>query len=46
MIVADAMDAINNRYGDYTIMPALTLGMKSVIHDRIAFGRSAIVNPL
>ena len=42
MIVADAMDRINNRYGEYTIGPALMLNMKNKIYDRIAFGRSAI----
>lgn len=42
MATSDAMDKINNRYGEYTIVPALILNMKNTIHDRIAFGRSAI----
>lgn len=42
IVLAHALDRINNRYGEYTIVPALILNMKNTIHDRIAFGRSAI----
>lgn len=33
-----ASDAINDRYGDYTIVPAAMAGMEGLILDRIAFG--------
>jgi DNA polymerase-4 len=36
--LADAADAINDRYGDYTLVPAVMAGMESIILDRIAFG--------
>jgi DNA polymerase-4 len=36
--LSDACDAINDRYGDYTIFPALMVGMEDLILDRIAFG--------
>jgi DNA polymerase-4 len=36
--LADAADIINDRYGDYTIVPAVMAGMESIILDRIAFG--------
>lgn len=34
----DAMDEINDRYGEYVIHPALMMNMKELILDRIAFG--------
>ena len=37
--VSDALDQINDRYGEYVITPALMLGMDETIIDRIAFGR-------
>jgi DNA polymerase-4 len=36
--VTDAADAINDRYGNYTLVPAVMAGMDKVIIDRIAFG--------
>jgi DNA polymerase-4 len=36
--VSDALDQINDRYGEYVITPALMLGMENTIIDRIAFG--------
>ena len=36
--VAEAMDKINDKYGEFVITPALMLGMDEVILDRIAFG--------
>jgi DNA polymerase-4 len=36
--VSDAMDAINERWGDFVITPATMLGMEGTILDRISFG--------
>jgi DNA polymerase-4 len=36
--VYDALDRINDKYGEYVIMPALMLGLEDQIVDRIAFG--------
>jgi DNA polymerase-4 len=36
--VTDAMDRINDKYGEFVITPALMMGMDEVILDRIAFG--------
>ncbi len=36
--VSDALDKINDRYGEYVITPALMLGLNEQIIDRIAFG--------
>lgn len=36
--VSDALDRINDRYGEFTITPALMMGMRDSILDRIAFG--------
>jgi DNA polymerase-4 len=37
--VSDAVDAINNRYGEFVITPAVMLGMQGDILDRVAFGQ-------
>jgi DNA polymerase IV len=37
--VSDAVDAINNRYGEFVITPAAMLDMQGTILDRIAFGQ-------
>lgn len=37
--VSDAMDVINDKYGEFVITPALMMGMDGEILDRIAFGR-------
>jgi DNA polymerase-4 len=36
--VAQAMDKINDKYGEFVITPALMMGMDETIIDRIAFG--------
>lgn len=36
--VSDALDTINDKYGEYVITPALMMGMDDLIVDRIAFG--------
>ncbi len=36
--ISDAMDSINNRYGEFSITPALMIGMDNSVIDRIAFG--------
>jgi hypothetical protein len=36
--VAEAMDKINDKYGEFVITPALMMGMDETILDRIAFG--------
>lgn len=36
--ISDAMDLINDKYGEFVITPALMMGMKDTILDRIAFG--------
>jgi len=36
--LADVTDAINGRYGNYTLVPAVMAGMEDLILDRIAFG--------
>jgi hypothetical protein len=36
--VSEAMDRINDRWGEFVVMPALMMGMKDIILDRISFG--------
>ena len=36
--VVEAMDKINDKYGDFTLTPALMMDMDDTIIDRIAFG--------
>jgi hypothetical protein len=36
--VAEAMDQINDKYGEFVITPALMMGMDDTIIDRIPFG--------
>lgn len=36
--VSDAMDKINDRYGEFVITPALMMGMRDLVVDRVAFG--------
>ena len=36
--VSEAMDKINDRWGEFVITPALMMGMENIILDRIAFG--------
>lgn len=35
---ADAMDKINDKYGEFTVVPAIMMDMDDLILDRIAFG--------
>ncbi len=37
--LAKAVDAVNDKYGEFTLTPALMMGMKDLIVDRIAFGK-------
>jgi hypothetical protein len=36
--VTEAMDKINDKYGEFVITPALMMGMDDTIIDRISFG--------
>lgn len=36
--LSEALDKINDRYGEYIITPALMMNMDKTIIDRIAFG--------
>jgi len=36
--LSDALDSINDRYGEFIITPALMLGMEGTILDRISYG--------
>ena len=37
--ISDAVDALNNRYGEFVITPALMMDMNGEILERIAFGQ-------
>lgn len=37
--VSDSVDAINNRYGEFVITPAMMMEMQGEILDRVAFGQ-------
>lgn len=37
--LSDALDRLNDRYGEFVVTPALMMGMDNLILDRIAFGR-------
>ncbi len=36
--MSDALDAVNNRYGEFVVTPASMMDMSGVVLDRIAFG--------
>lgn len=40
--VSDALDKVNDRYGEFTITPASMMDMDKTILDRIAFGKAGI----
>lgn len=40
--VSKALDAINDRYGEFTVSPALIMHMENLVLDRIAFGRGGL----
>lgn len=37
--ISDAMDTVNNRYGEFVVTPATMMDMRGTILDRIAFGQ-------
>ena len=36
--MSEAVDRINDRWGEFVITPALMMGMQEIILDRVAFG--------
>lgn len=40
--LTQALDRVNDRFGDFTVIPATIMGMDNIILDRIAFGKSGI----
>lgn len=36
--ITDAVDRMNDRYGEYVVTPALMMGMNDLVLDRISFG--------
>ncbi|MEI9913861.1 MAG: hypothetical protein WDN66_02545 [Candidatus Saccharibacteria bacterium] len=38
--LAEASDIVNNRYGEFTLIPALMANMQDIILKRVAFGRT------
>ena len=40
--VSKALDKINDRYGEFTITPALMMNMEKLVLDRIAFSRGGL----
>lgn len=42
--VVKAMDRINGKWGDFTITPAVMMGTKDIIIDRISFGNVKEIN--
>lgn len=40
--LAEAADRINDRYGEYTLIPALMANMEDVIIKRVAFGQKSV----
>lgn len=43
---ADAMDEINDRFGEFVITPGLMMGMKDTIIDRVPFGSTKDISDL
>ena len=37
--LSDSIDSVNNKYGEFVIIPALMLDMQGTILDRVAFGQ-------
>ena len=35
-----ALDKVNDRFGEFTVVPATMMGMHEIILDRIAFGNT------
>ncbi len=42
--ISEALDAVNNRYGEFVVTPATMMDMQGEILDRIAFGNVRDVN--
>ncbi|MBI4136749.1 hypothetical protein HY469_01685 [Candidatus Roizmanbacteria bacterium] len=42
--VADALDTLNDKYGEFTVVPALMMDMDDTVLDRIAFGNVRELN--
>ncbi|KKR72240.1 MAG: DNA-directed DNA polymerase [Candidatus Roizmanbacteria bacterium GW2011_GWB1_40_7] len=42
--VADALDILNDKYGEFTVVPALMMDMNDTVLDRIAFGNVRELN--
>jgi len=36
--VSEAMNKVNDRWGEFVVTPALMLGMEDIILDRVSFG--------
>ena len=41
--ISYALDKINNRFGEFTVVPAIMIDMKDTVVDRIAFGKSELL---
>jgi DNA polymerase-4 len=41
-LMSKALDKINDRFGEFTIVPGTMMAMKDTIVDRIAFGKSGL----
>ena len=44
--VSDAIDQINDRYGEYVVTPALMMGMNDLVIERISFGATKGIEDL
>ena len=44
--IQTAMDEVNDRYGEYVLTPALMMGMKDTILDRVPFGSTKEIEDL
>lgn len=40
--ITKAVDEINDKFGEFTIIPATMIDMENIVVDRIAFGRSSL----
>ncbi len=43
-ILARAADEVNDRYGEFTVVPATMANMDEIILDRIAFGGASTLS--
>lgn len=42
--ISDALDSVNNRYGEFVVTPAVMMDMSGLVLDRIAFGNVRDMN--